>query len=99
MDHSGWHDPRLRTMQMYLQAPAGGQAEGADGGSLLVVVHGGPEAVDVVLPGPPWAGAYRLLWDSSLDRPLSESPEPPPTPAGTPVTVGGPTVLVFAALP
>jgi isoamylase len=104
MDHSAWHDPRLRTLQMYLQAPVGGQAGTTEGGSLLVVVAGLPGAVDVVLPGPPWAGAYRLLWDSSLERPLSESvsesaEQPPPRPAGTAVTVDGPAVLVFAALP
>src|SRR6185437_2666719 len=42
MDHSGWHDPRLRTLQTYLQAPAGARPEETEGGSLLIVVAGVP---------------------------------------------------------
>jgi isoamylase len=65
------------------------------GGSLLLVVQGADTDVDVVLPGPPWATGYRLLWDSAGDRP-PDGPGPV-TAAGTPVTVPGPTLRVYRA--
>jgi glycogen operon protein len=39
--------------------------------SVLVVVQGTPEPRDVILPGPPWASGYRLLWDSAEPTPPS----------------------------
>jgi len=93
MDHIRWHDAGLRTLQMYLHER--GRLPGPDGnGSLLLLVQAAAEPVDVLLPGPPWAARYRLLWDSGLERP--PEPEPPEQPAGTWFTVPGSTMRVYA---
>ena len=72
MDHERWHDPALRVLQMYLHAvvlaPGGARRHHTDE-SLLVVLQGQPESVDVRLPGLPWAAGYRLLWDSAQELP------------------------------
>ncbi len=69
MDHARWHDPALRTLQMYLHAVVLGERGRHIDESLLVVLHGGADVAEVVLPGRPWARAYRQLWDSALERP------------------------------
>jgi glycogen operon protein len=69
MDHDRWHDGRLRTLQMYLHAVVPGPDGRHRDESLLVVMQGNPTVVDVVLPAEPWAGGYRLLWDSAQERP------------------------------
>jgi len=103
MDHSRWHDARLRSLQMYLHAPVrtdpeGGEGgEGADGGSLLIVVQGSHGPVEVTLPGPPWAAGYRLRWDSVLRRPPAHSRAP--VPAGARLRVVGPAMQVYAVIP
>jgi isoamylase len=72
MDHERWHDPRLRVLQMYLHAvvlAAGGARRHHTDESLLVILQGQAEPVDVRLPGEPWGTRYRLLWDSAQERP------------------------------
>jgi isoamylase len=69
MDDARWHDPHGRVLQAFLHgAPVAGP-------SLLLVLCGATQAVDVVLPGPPWATSYELLWDSADERPTVR-PEP-----------------------
>lgn len=58
MDDERWHDPANRTLLALLD------------GSVLLVLHGGGAAARVTTPGAPWAGGYRLLWDSSQETPL-----------------------------
>jgi len=71
MVHQRWHDPQQRVLQMYLHAVvlAPGSRRRHSDESLLVVLQGQPEPVGIRLPGLPWAGGYRLLWDSARDRP------------------------------
>jgi glycogen operon protein len=100
MDSSRWHDPDRRVLLLYLHEQHPGRRDDAPdpmdgGGSLLLVVQGASTPVDVVLPGPPWAAGYRLLWDSALDRPPIR-PGPLVDP-GLPVTVPGPTLRVYRA--
>lgn len=59
MDHDRWHDPSLRTLQMFLHAHE------ADETSVLVVVQGHHGDVEVTLPGEPWAERWEPLWDSA----------------------------------
>ena len=61
MEHERWHDPWLRTLQMYLHAVVPDGHGGHVDESLLVVVQGAGRPVAVRLPGPPWAARYRLL--------------------------------------
>jgi glycogen operon protein len=72
MNHERWHDPQVRVLQMYLHAvmlaPDASRRHHTDE-SLLVVLQGQPQPVEVRLPGAPWASRYRLLWDSAQDRP------------------------------
>ena len=56
-------DPGLRLLQMFLAGATTGDA------STLLVLNGGREDAEVTLPDPPGRTAYRLLWDSSHDRP------------------------------
>ncbi len=58
-----WEDPHTRTVQMYLDGAA------ADGIGVLLVLHGGAHDAEIVLPRPPGATAYRLIWDSAYSRP------------------------------
>ena len=85
LDHDRWHDPGQRVLQMYLHAvqpdPDGAVADPDAGprsdpavvrhvdGSLLLVVQGLAHAVQVRLPGRPWAHRYHLLWDSTIEAP------------------------------
>jgi glycogen operon protein len=103
MTHERWHDPRARVLQMYLHAvvlaPGGTRRHHTDE-SLLIVLQGQPAAVDVRLPGVPWAGQYRLLWDSAEERPpgLDQPADagalvcagPPDRPPATQPDPGGP---------
>ena len=69
MTHERWHDPALRTLQMYLHAVVPDGHGGHVDESLLLVVQGAGTSVDVRLPGPPWGTDYTLLWDSAVDLP------------------------------
>lgn len=64
MDESRWHEPRTRVLQAFLHAaPAGGR-------SLLLVLCGAGQDVEVTLPGPPWASSYELVWNSAEPKPV-----------------------------
>ena len=100
MDAGRWHDPGRRVLLLYLhEQHLGRRVEDEDpadgGGSLLLVVQGASSPVDVVLPGPPWASGYRLLWDSAVERPPEGTGLV--TAPGTPVTVPGPALRVYRA--
>jgi hypothetical protein len=69
MDHGRWHDPALRTLQMYLHAVRADSTGRHIDGSLLVVMQGAPTEAGVRLPGRPWATRFSLLWDSAYDLP------------------------------
>jgi glycogen operon protein len=63
MDHDRWQAPSLRTLAMFLH----GEPVRSD--SVLVLVQGHHEPVEVTLPGAPWASRWDLLWDSGVERP------------------------------
>jgi len=84
MDHGRWHDPALRTLQMYLHAVRADSSGHHVDGSLLVVVQGQAVEASVRLPGRPWASRYSLLWDSGYEQP----PGGPRGPSGVAVTAG-----------
>ncbi|MBI4941534.1 MAG: glycogen debranching protein GlgX [Actinobacteria bacterium] len=97
MEHERWHDPDQRVLLMYLHAVVpDGFGEHTDG-SLLVVVQGAPEPVDVVLPGRPWARRYRLLWDSATERPQPAAEQAGEVPGGSTVTVAATSLRVYAS--
>ncbi len=79
MGHDAWHSPGLRTISWYLAGDAGagqhvvGLTPSDPDASYLIVLHGGPDDVDVVLPGPPWAQRYTLVLDTAEERPVSIS--------------------------
>ena len=58
-----WHDPATRILQMLVNGAYVGQR------SVLVVVNGSLDDVEVTLPTVPGLTAYRLLWDSAWERP------------------------------
>ena len=58
-----WHDPATRILQMLVNGAYVGQR------SVLVVVNGSLDDVEVTLPTVPGVTAYRLLWDSAWERP------------------------------
>ena len=99
MDHARWHEPSLRTLQMYLHAVV------LDGGSrhvdesLLIVVQGAGWPVAVRLPGPPWASRYRLLWDSAFELPpgVDGGPGIAEEPGGAVLAVEAATIRVYGA--
>ncbi|GAA3611681.1 glycogen debranching protein GlgX [Marihabitans asiaticum] len=61
-----WGDSSRRTVQMYLAAPEPGRSP------VLAVLHGAGWDGQVTLPSPPGVTGYRLLWDSSWERPAAE---------------------------
>jgi glycogen operon protein len=99
MDHERWHDPSLRTLQMYLHAVVpDGEGRHVDE-SLLVVVQGAGWPVAVQLPGLPWASRYRLLWDSAFEVPPGHERGPVETveEAAAMLTVDAGTIRVYGA--
>ncbi len=68
LDHSAWHDPAVRTLQMLRTAPEPGDAD------VLMVLAGGLDPVDVTLPGVRAASdadaeRWDLAWDSDWEHP------------------------------
>lgn len=65
--HALWHDPGVRCFQMIRTAE--------DGSSVLLVINGALDPVDVVLPDAPPRDAsaspqpWRLVWDSDAEHP------------------------------
>jgi hypothetical protein len=74
MDHGRWHDPALRTLQMYLHAVRADSTGRHIDGSLLIIINGDTRPTEVRIPGLPWARAYMQLWDSNDSRPPGGSP-------------------------
>jgi glycogen operon protein len=101
LDHAHWHDPALRTLQMYLHAVLADPAGRHIDGSLLVVLHGGAGAARVRLPGPPWAAEHTLLWDSAYDQPPGRprGPQWMQLPGGETVALTPGSIQIFAASP
>jgi isoamylase len=62
-----WDDPHARTLTMVLDGTHVG------GESLLIVFHGGAQSAEVTLPARTGGAAYRLVWDSTWERPLESS--------------------------
>jgi glycogen operon protein len=85
-----WSDPGRRLVQMRL-AP---QSPGEPGA--LVVVNGGPEAVDVTLPRATSGAGYELVWDSDWERPPAAPPDDPPLPQHACVSVPATSIRVYA---
>ena len=69
MDEGRWSDPSTRTLLALVDGAVGGDGALEPDAGVLVVVHGAATPCRVVLPAAPWAGAYRLLWDSADERP------------------------------
>jgi glycogen operon protein len=85
MHNGGWEDPSTRTLQMLLNGAWIGHV------SLLVVLHGGAQRATVTLPEVPGLTAYRLLWDSTDERPgRTQRPVAP-----GPVDVGPASIRVY----
>jgi isoamylase len=99
MDHERWHDPSLRTLQMYLHAVLPDGAGHHVDESVLVVVQGAGSPVGVRLPGLPWASRYRLLWDSAFDLPPGHDRGPAEAVevGGSLITVDADTIRVYGA--
>ena len=82
-----WDDPGVRVVQMLVEGGWLGAA------SALVVVNGGADDAEVVLPQPPaHTTGYRLLWDSAWERPEEVGAAVPPGPA----TVSAVSLRVYA---
>ena len=68
-----WFDPGHGTLAMYLDGSAirvrGPRGERIEDDSLLLVLHTADEDAEVRLPGPPWATAYEVLFDTRDERP------------------------------
>jgi isoamylase len=71
MTSRAWADPASRTLSMLLDGAYLGEA------SILILCHGGAQAVEVTLPTPPGLTAYELLWDSTWERPQASEPVDP----------------------
>ncbi|MFH8365469.1 glycogen debranching protein GlgX [Streptomyces sp. NPDC018031] len=107
MTDADWYAPAA-TIGMFLSGRDLPQrdAEGAPvtDDSFLLVLHTGPDPVDFVPPGAPWAGGYRVVVDTARDDAPAGPPEPGPDagavgggPAGAapgaPVPAGAPVRL------
>jgi isoamylase len=96
MNHDRWHDPGQRVLQMYLHAVVPGPDGRHLDGSLLVVVQGSAEPVEVRLPGRSWAHQLELLWDSACDRPpTTQGPTAATDLPGAVVTVPADSLRIY----
>lgn len=100
MTERDWYAPAA-TLGMYL---SGRDIPGRDAlgtpvtdDSFLAVLHAGDRPVSCVLPGGPWARAYEVVVDTSLEE-QQDAPEVTHA-AGAAITVPGRTVLLLRALP
>ncbi|MBC7558327.1 MAG: glycogen debranching protein GlgX [Dermatophilaceae bacterium] len=100
MRYRTWDDPRTRTLAMFLDGThVGGQ-------SLLIYFHGDAQETEVILPTQASGATYRLIWDSTWERPLPSGqgqdaqrladPEPAsrPRPDGS-VTLAATSIRVY----
>ncbi|GHH53417.1 glycogen debranching protein GlgX [Streptomyces candidus] len=98
MTPADWYAPAA-TIGMYL---SGTDIPGRDeqgrpvtDDSFLAVLHAGEDAVDVVLPGPPWAVAYEVVVDTSSEE--QGDAEGARHEGGAVLTVPGRAVLLLRA--
>ncbi len=99
MDHARWHDAALRTLQMYLHAVVPTSDGRHSDESLLVLVQGVPDVVEVTLPGPPWGSGFSLLWDSAEAHPPARGQDPVFLDAGATFEIAGPSMRVYGVRP
>jgi glycogen operon protein len=85
-----WSEPGRRLVQMRHAAPGDG------GHGALVVVNGGAEAAEVVLPNGVVTGGYRLLWDSDWPRPPADADDSPEVAPESTVVVPATSIRVYA---
>lgn len=64
MTEDDWRDGSRRLLGMYSSS----QSE-----AFIAYFHSGPDAIDVVLPGPPWAYELKIIWHSALDGELPDA--------------------------
>jgi glycogen operon protein len=71
MTDADWGDGGLRTLGMFLdgdQIPSRGpRGERISDASFLLLLHAGDEAIDFIVPGPPWATSYDVVVDTAAD--------------------------------
>ena len=99
MTDGDWSDPARRTLLMWLD---GRDVRGhtATGGPLLddswlLLLHSGPQPVEVVLPGAPFGDAYEVVIDT--DTPTGRPAGGGSLPPGVPVSVPARTVRLLRA--
>ncbi|HEU4676232.1 MAG TPA: glycogen debranching protein GlgX [Motilibacteraceae bacterium] len=72
MDDESWWDPHLRTLGMFLAGDGirarGPRGEAITDESFLLLLNGAAHAVDVVLPGTPWASGWSVVLDTAHDE-------------------------------
>ncbi|MFD9882280.1 glycogen debranching protein GlgX [Streptomyces alboflavus] len=100
MTEADWYAPAA-TLGMYLSGRdiPGRDARGAavTDDSFLAVLHTAERPVDFRLPGPPWAAAYEVLVDTSLEE--QEDAPGALLAAGAAVRVDARSVLLLRAVP
>ncbi|MEP6650454.1 MAG: glycogen debranching enzyme GlgX, partial [Lapillicoccus sp.] len=89
MTQAVWTNPSVRTLAMYLDGAEIGER------SVLVLVHGGANPAEVILPMPPGLTAYELLWDSAWERPRRAEIVDP---SSGPVDVAAASMRVYRAV-
>ena len=97
---SDWFSPATESLGMYLSGD-GLRARNRRGqrvkdDSFMLVVHGGRQAIDFTLPGPPWARSWQVLLDSSVDAAPSTSPTATLSP-GDHVSMTAATAVLLSA--
>ena len=88
-----WSDPSVTTLQMLINGAWIGSR------SVLVVLHGGLDEIEVVLPDVPGLESYQLLWDSTWEVPtegVGVDGQPLTGLAAGPVTVGPTSIQLYA---
>ncbi|WP_253272606.1 glycogen debranching protein GlgX [Arsenicicoccus sp. oral taxon 190] len=86
MPATTWHDPTNHTLVAYLDGSV------CEDVSFLLVMHGSVHDTEVALPRVGTASGYRLVWDSTWERPRTEDGVFSP---GRPTTVAGPSMQIY----
>ena len=87
-----WGESSRRTLQMYLNGVHLGHRP------VLLVLHGEGHDGQVTLPSPPGVSSYRLLWDSSWERPADDESALPTVPLDArTVDVAAATIRIYLA--
>jgi isoamylase len=89
-----WFDAGQQTLCMYVDGRGirtrGPMGERIVDDSFLLVLHAGAEAMDLTLPGRPWAESYELLLDTARDETVQLEP-------GATVPMTGRSVRLYQA--